>query len=127
MIAAAIERLGEMANADAWLVHRGRFLDVTFLIEAGGEAFLVRIHRGRIEAIVKGPHVMPRWTFALGGPRDAWIAFWQPVPPPHFHDLIAMIKIGALKLEGDQHPFMANLRYFKDLLALPRPRAEAAR
>jgi hypothetical protein len=120
MTAGAIDRLGEMANADAWLVHRGRFLDVAFLIEAGREVYLVRIHRGRIEEIVKGPHVMPRWTFALRAPRETWNSFWQPVPPPGFHDLIAMMKTGALKLEGDQHPFMANLRYFKDLLALPR-------
>jgi hypothetical protein len=127
MIADAIGRLGERANADAWLVHRGRFLDVTFLLEAGGEEYLVRIHRGRIEEIVKGPHVMPRWTFALGAPREAWIAHWQPVPPPHFHDLIAMMKLGILKLQGDQHPLMANLRYFKDLLALPRRSTEGAR
>jgi hypothetical protein len=69
---------------------------------------------------------MPRWTFALRAPRDAWEAFWQPVPPPGFHDLIAMMKIGALEVEGDQHPFMANLRYFKDLLALPRRAAQGA-
>jgi hypothetical protein len=127
MIAEAIDRLGEMANADAWLVHRGRFLDVAFLLGTGGEAYLVRIHRGRIEEIVKGPHVMPRWTFALSASPEAWNAFWQPVPRPGFHDLIALIKTGALKLEGDQHPFMANLRYFKDLLALPRRRTEGVR
>jgi len=120
MTAGAIDRLGELANADAWLVHRGRFLDVTFLLEPGNVAYLVSIHRGRIEAIEKGPHVMPRWTFALRASLEAWEEFWQPVPPPGFHDLIAMTKIGALRIEGDQHPFMANLRYFKDLLALPR-------
>jgi hypothetical protein len=34
-----------------------------------------------------------------------------------------MIKTKALRLDGDQCPFMANLRYFKDLLALPRATA----
>ena len=48
------------------------------------------------------------------------------MPPPGFHDLIAMLKMRALRIEGDQHPFMANLRYFKDLLALPRARRERA-
>jgi hypothetical protein len=33
---------------------------------------------------------------------------------------MAMLKAGDLRLEGDLHPFMANLRYFKELLALPR-------
>jgi hypothetical protein len=34
-----------------------------------------------------------------------------------------MLRFKRLRIEGDQHPFMANLRYFKDLLALPRPAA----
>jgi hypothetical protein len=37
-----------------------------------------------------------------------------------------MLKIGVLRIEGDQHPFMANLRYFKDLLTLPRAKAGGA-
>jgi hypothetical protein len=115
-----IDRLDELANADPWLVRRGRYLDAVFLVEVGDTPYLLRVHRGRIEAIDKGPHVMPRWTFALRASCDAWAAFWQPVPPPGFHDLIAMVKTGALRIEGDQHPFMAHLRYFKDLLALPR-------
>jgi hypothetical protein len=126
MPAGAIEQLGELANRDAWLVHRGRFLDVTFLIEVGPTSYLVRIHRGRIEGIEKGPLVMPRWTFALRASEEAWSTFWTAVPPPGFHDLIAMIKMRALRVEGDQHPFMANLRYFKDLLALPRTRPGVA-
>ena len=47
----AIDRLAELANADAWLVHRGRTLDTTFLLEIGNADYLVRIHRGRIEAV----------------------------------------------------------------------------
>jgi len=119
-----VERLGALANDKAWLVHRGRFLDVAFLLEVGDVAYLVRIRRGRIEAVDKGPFVMPRWTFALRASQDAWATFWQPIPPPGFHDLMAMIKTRALKLEGDQHPFFANLLYFKELLALPRAAAE---
>ena len=120
----AIERLAVLANEDAWLVHRGRHLDTTFLLGIGDADYLVRIHRGRVEAVDKGPFVMPRWTFALRASREAWATFWQPMPPPGFHDLMAMIKTRALKLEGDQHPFFANLLYFKELLALPRATAE---
>jgi len=111
--------LAGLANADAWLVHRGRFLDTTVLLEAGERSWLVRIHQGRIEAVDRGPFAMPRWTFALRASPQAWAAFWQPVPPPGFHDLIAMAKTGALRIEGDLQPFFANLRYFKELLALP--------
>jgi hypothetical protein len=126
MVSGAMERLGELANADAWLVHRGRFLDVTFLIEVGDTPYLVRIHRGRVEQVDKGPLVMPRWTFALRASEEAWAAFWSSAPRPGFHDLIAMMKMRALRIEGDQHPFMANLRYFKDLLALPRRETKEA-
>jgi hypothetical protein len=31
-----------------------------------------------------------------------------------------LTKRGEGVLEGDLHPFMAHLQYFKDLLALPR-------
>ena len=115
-----MRKLPQLANSDGELVRRGRFLEVTFLLEIGTDHYLVRIHRGRIEAIERGPHVQPRWTFALRAAPAAWDAFWVAVPPPGSHDLIAMLKTGALRLEGDQHPFMANLRYFKELLALPR-------
>jgi hypothetical protein len=120
-MAPALERLlPRLVNGDAALLRRGRFLDVTFLLTIGSTDYLVRIHRGRIEAMQRGPHVQPRWTFALAASATAWQTFWQPVPPPGAHDLIAMLKTGVLRLDGDQHPFMANLRYFKELLALPR-------
>jgi hypothetical protein len=122
-ITTTIEGIAGLANADAWLVHRGRFLDVTFLLGVGDLSYLVRIHRGRVENLARGPFVMPRATFSLEASEGAWRTFWQPVPPPGGHDLIAMIKTGALALEGDQLPFFANLRYFKELLALPRPAA----
>jgi len=123
MTAATVDRLRELANADTWLVHRGRFLDVAFLLEVGTVQYLIRIRQGRVEAVETGPLVMPRWTFALRAPAEAWATFWKAVPPPGYNDLIAMAKMRTLKIEGDQHPFMANLRYFKDLLALLRDRS----
>jgi hypothetical protein len=120
MSSSAIEKLAGLAKDDAWLVHRGRYLDTTFLLGIGDSEYLVRIHRGRVEAIDHGPFVQPRWTFALRASREAWDTFWRPLPPPGGHDMIAMIKTKALRLDGDQYPFMANLRYFKELLALPR-------
>ena len=54
---------------------------------------------------------------ALRASADAWNEFWEPQPKPGFHDLMAMVKSRTLRIEGDQHPFMANLLYFKDVLA----------
>ena len=127
MTAGAIERLGELANQDTWLAHRGRFLDVTFLVEVGQTSYLIRIHRGRIEGIERARSSCRAGPSRCALPEEAWSTFWTAVPPPGFHDLIAMLKVRALRIEGDQHPFMANLRYFKDLLALPRARSGGAR
>ena len=50
----------------------------------------------------------------------AWAEHWQAAPRPGFHDLLALTKRGEAMLEGDLHPFISNLQYFKDVLALPR-------
>jgi hypothetical protein len=112
-----LKQLRTMVNQDSWLVHRGRFVDVRFLVEAGQSQHIVEILRGKIVHVLDGPFVMPRWTFALRAPDDAWSRFCQPRPEPGYHDLFAMIKHRTLRLEGDQQVFMANLLYFKDVLS----------
>ena len=116
-----IDRLMQAANAHPGLVHRGRRLDITFLLESGTAAALVQIRAGRVESVRKGPFVMPGWDFALRAEAEEWARFWLPVPPPGHHDLLAMIKRRALRLEGDVRPFMTHLFYFKALLASVRP------
>ena len=43
--------------------------------------------------------------------------FWKKLPPPGHNDIFALFKRGKLTIEGDLHPFMANLLYIKDVLA----------
>lgn len=120
-----IETLPIRVNGDAALVRRGRFVQTTFLLEVGSDAWLVTVDRGRIADVAKGPFVMPRWTFALRAPAEAWSKFWQANPEPGFHDLFALIKQRLLRAEGDLHPFMSNLFYFKGVLGSLRAGAEA--
>jgi hypothetical protein len=122
-----IERLPELVNRDAVLLRRGRHLDLDVLIEIGGVPYYVSIEGGRIARLDRGPLLMRSWALAFRGPDDAWRQFWQPFPPPHFHDIFALAKCGQLRIEGDVHPLMANLLYFKDLLAAPRRLAEPVR
>ncbi|QNP48891.1 hypothetical protein [Diaphorobacter aerolatus] len=103
-------------SMDDWLVYRGRFVNVTFLLQSGDKEWLIRIHDGAIESMQTGPFVMPRWTFRLSADAKSWEKYYAPTPTPGFHDLMAMIKFKQLKLEGDQHTFMSNLLYFKDLI-----------
>jgi hypothetical protein len=116
-----IDRLMHAANAHPGLVHRGRRLDTNFLLDSGNASALVQIRAGRVESVCNGPFVMPSWDFALRASREEWAQFWLPVPPPGHHDLRAMIKRRALRLEGNVTPFMTHLFYFKALLASVRP------
>ena len=122
-----IEKIAELVNADANLVRRGRFLNTTFLVGIGDAGYLVRILEGRVVSVTPGPFITPNYSFALRAPRQAWETFWQKVPPPGFNDIFALFKRGQLTIEGDLHPFMANLIYFKGVLAAAgRARKEAA-
>jgi hypothetical protein len=112
-----IEALAARVNGDEALVRRGRFLTTTFLLEVGQTAWLIQIFEGRVAAVTRGPFVMPSSSFALRAPEEEWRKFWSVRPPPGCNDLMALIKRRVLKVEGDLHVFMANLRYFKEALA----------
>ena len=115
-----IEKLPDLVNADAALVRRGRLLTVDILLEIGPTPYYVSIERGRIARLERGPVIMRSWSFAIRGSEHAWRQFWQPFPPPHFHDMFALAKRGEFRIEGDLYPLMANLPYFKGVLAAPR-------
>ncbi|TDR85491.1 hypothetical protein [Enterovirga rhinocerotis] len=117
-VAQALARLPELADAD--LVRRGRFLTVACLFGTPSAPLHVTIEAGQVVEVLRGPVLMRSWRFAYRATPEAWAAFWEPVPRPGFHDLLALTKRGAATLEGDLQPFIANLQYFKDLLALPR-------
>ena len=115
-----IDRIPDLVNADANLVRRGRFLSTTFLVQVGEQGYLVKIIEGRVISVTPGPFVTPNYSFALRAPRDEWEKFWEKKPKPGHNDIFALFKRGKLTIEGDLHPFMANLLYIKDVLAAPR-------
>src|SRR5262245_30445487 len=117
---ALMERLPDIVNADAALVRRGRTLRADVLLEVGMAPFHLSIEHGRIAQVERGPLLMRSWSFAIRGNEPAWRAFWQPFPPPHFHDLFALAKRGEFRIEGDLYPLMTHLLYFKGVLAAPR-------
>jgi pimeloyl-ACP methyl ester carboxylesterase len=116
MMTAMFEGLAEL------LVRRGRFLTTTFLLEADGESWLVRVLEGRIDRVERGPFLMRPWSFAVRASKDTWQRFWEPVPVPGYHDLFAMTRNGHARIEGDLVPLMTHLRYIQDVLASPRRR-----
>jgi hypothetical protein len=102
------------------LIARGRFLDCECLLGPIGHPFHASIRQGRIVDLTPAPVLMRSWRFAYRASPAAWAEHWQAAPRAGFHDLLALTKRGEAVLEGDLHPFIANLQFFKDVLALPR-------
>jgi hypothetical protein len=117
-VAGAIASLAELSGP---LAERGRFLTTECLVGSFAAPLHLTITSGRITAAAS-PGLQQSWRFAVRAAPEAWLEFWQPLPRPGWHDLFALAKRGVATIEGDLHPFMANLQYFKDLLALPRGR-----
>jgi hypothetical protein len=115
-----LENIANLVNADETLVRRGRFVDTTFLIAIDEAYTLIRVQEGRIVKVTPGPFITPDYSFGLRASRSVWEKFWQPLPPLGFTDIFALVKQKLMKVEGDIHPFMANLLYFKDVVASPR-------
>ena len=115
-----IDSIARHVNADEGLVRRGRFVDTTFMIAVDDADYLVRIEHGRVAGITPGPFITPDYSFALRASRSVWEKFWQPLPPIGFTDVFALVKQKLMRVEGDLHPFMSNLLYFKDVIAAPR-------
>lgn len=101
------------------LVARMPNLAVRASVGVGELRFHLDIDRGRMNVLETVPLLSP-WHFAVKGSAAAWAAYWEPMPRPGWHDLFALAKRGEMSFEGDLHPFMAHLQFFKDLLALPR-------
>jgi hypothetical protein len=118
-----IDKIAGLVNSDARLVHRGRFVDTTFMIAIDDACTLVRIDKGRVVKVTGGPFITPDYSFCLRASGSVWEKFWQPLPPLGYTDIFALVKQKLMRVEGDLHPFMANLLYFKDVIAAPRREA----
>jgi hypothetical protein len=110
-------------STDDRMAHRGRHLTTTFMLEVGDVAYLIDIVDGRLHAVRPGRFAAASWQFALRAPANEWAAFWRARPEPGHNDIMAMQKRKVLSMEGDLRPLMANLRYFKELLASVREAA----
>ena len=113
-------KIPALLDATPALVTRGRFLDCDCRLGLIDQPFFVSIRAGRIVESTATPALMRSWRFSCRATPAAWREYWQPMPKAGFHDLLALTKRGEAVVEGELHPFMTHLQYFKDLLALPR-------
>lgn len=115
------DALADTQNKCPALLRMGRHLSTVFMISTGQRDWLVSIERGRVVEVRGDALVMPSYAFRLLADERDWRDFLQPVPAPGCHDLMALLRRGALRFEGDLHPLMSHLMYFKWLLATLRP------
>ena len=122
-----LENLAARVNADSNLLRRGKHVNTSFLIAIDAADHIVRVEHGRIASVTPGPFITPNYAFALRASHEAWEKLWSPTPIPGYTDIFALVKKKLLRIEGDLHPFMSNLLYFKGVIAAAgNPRKEAA-
>lgn len=101
------------------LIRRGPFATARLLVGIGTVSIFVDVQRGVPVPRTDIP-LLCSWDMAVRGGVDTWVGLWQRIPAPGEHDVFALTKRGSMRIEGNLQPFMANLQYFKDLLAMPR-------
>jgi len=78
---------------------------------------LVTVAEGKITGVRPGPFITPNYSFALRASRESWDKLWSEKPIPGFTDIFALVKKKLLRIEGDLHPLMTHLIYFKGVIA----------
>tara|TARA_Y100000994_G_scaffold184165_1_gene152988 strand:- start:107 stop:478 length:372 start_codon:yes stop_codon:yes gene_type:complete len=117
-----IEDMQNRVNADTSLVHRGRWVNLTFVLGIDEDDYLITIAAGKVTDI--RPRQLPTDTgkFSIRASAKSWAKHWQKVPPRDYHDIFAMLPKKIVKIDGTLEPFMQNLQYFKDIIATLRCR-----
>ena len=99
---------------------RARACNANLLLQFGEVGAIVRVRDGRVAQIVAERVALQSWDFAVKGSEEGWDQFWQKFPPPGSHDILALNKRRVFSIEGNLHPLMSHLQFYKDLLACPR-------
>ena len=115
-----MDTLAARVAADPGLARRGRLLYADLLLELGDAAWLVTLRQGQLLRLQPGPFVLPSFQLALRISAEGLARFLSPQPVPGWHDLLALRRQGALRIEGDTTIFFAHLAWFKGVLGLLR-------
>ncbi|PVH27497.1 hypothetical protein [Pararhodobacter oceanensis] len=106
-------------------LHRmGALFSETVLVKVDGQEFYLVFDKGRIAQLLEGPSKKTPYRFGLITDGAALTEFWTATPKPGFHDIFAMVRIGRAEIIGDMLLLVKNLRFLKEVLALPRARHE---
>lgn len=105
------EAFTEANNTDPEVQAHGKYLTITWLLDAGEHSYAIKLESGKVTAVTvdPGPLDVP-YQFAIRAGVDTWREFGQPVPQPMFHGIWAASFQRDMRLEGDVLVLMQNLR-----------------
>lgn len=106
------------------LARLGALFSETVLVEVDAQEFYLHFDKGCLTKVTEGPSRKTPWRFALRTDAAALAAFWQPLPKPGFHDIFGLARIGRARIDGDILCLVRSLRFFKEVIGLPREMAE---
>ena len=112
--------LDSNVNADPALVHRGRWVSLTFTFGIDDIDYLITIQKGKIVNITQRKLQTIAGRFSIRADAQSWRKHWQKIPQRDYHDLFAMLAKDIVNIDGDLMPLMQNLQYFKDLISKNR-------
>jgi len=115
-----IHSLPSATAAKPHLARLGALFSETVLLEVDALEFYLHFDKGRLAKVTEGPSRKIPWRFALRTDATALAAFWEPFPAPGFHDIFGLAKIGRARIDGDILCLVRSLRFFKEIMALPR-------
>lgn len=103
-------------NSNNRLVHRGRWVNLTFIFGIDDQDFLIKINNGVIISIKKRTVLTESGEFRIHGKSEVWEKHWLNMPPKDYHDIFAMLAKRIIIIDGNLIPLMQNLQYFKDII-----------
>jgi len=114
-------RYATVVNEDPELRLVGRFFTCDLLLDFEGARYLLRVDGGRVQEVLENPGYDRPWAFALRAPRRAWERYLEPVPPPLYHHIFAMLmRVDEFRLEGDTLVAAQNIRALARMCDLMR-------
>ena len=114
--------LDSNVNGDPALVHRGRWINLTFTLGIEDIDYLITLQKGKIVNITQRKLQTITGQFSIRADESSWRKHWQKIPQRDYHDLFAMLAKDIVNIDGDLVPLMQNLQYFKDVISKNRER-----
>jgi len=112
------ERLTSALAGNPALVRRNAMAPLTVAVRSGAEGWTVRTGG---DGISVAPGAKPDATIDLSAQPEAWAEFIKPVPAVGYQSLIAMQRVGHLRVDGDLLAFGRNMLFLERVFAAARP------